>query len=66
MLSKRKVRIVADIERLDNGLQRLRATSEDVAKLQVRLQEEQKEVEKKKVEADALLEHVGKEGAIGM
>jgi hypothetical protein len=65
MLLERRQRILNDVERLENGLIRLRETSKSVAKLQDELVQTQKIVEIKRADAEALLERVGRESAIG-
>ena len=51
-------------ERLATGLVKLRSSAEQVAGMQVQLQEEQVVVEQKKLETDALLVQVGQEAAV--
>lgn len=65
MLAERRARLYNDIERLENGLTKLRETSKAVAALQDELTVQQKVVETKKKDADELLARVSKESAVG-
>ncbi|KAK2951927.1 putative Dynein beta chain, ciliary [Blattamonas nauphoetae] len=64
MLESKRNEIEKKIERFDNGLIKLEDTSKQVAELQDRLVREQKVVEQKQQDADALLERVGQETVV--
>ena len=53
--------VIEEIERLENGLTKLRSTTEEVALLEERLKESKVVVEEKREQADALMSRVGAE-----
>ncbi len=59
LLSNRRVKMFANIKRLDTGLDTLQRTNQDVERLQEFLREKKKEVEAKKASTDALLDEMG-------
>jgi dynein heavy chain len=64
MLGKQRKLVLDGVERLESGLIKLQATTEDVEKLKESLKLQQIEVDRKKKAADELLERVGKETLI--
>lgn len=64
MLAKKREEINKNIKRLQSGIEKLKATNEDVAKLEEVLKKQQVEVNLKKQECDKLLEEVAKEKQI--
>lgn len=64
MLVQKRQQNREQIERLENGLIKLQATTDDVEKLKDSLRIQSLEVDRKKAAADQLLERVGKETVI--
>ena len=64
LLSRQTELLIGLQDRLATGLIKLRSSAEQVAGMQVKLQEESVVVEQKKLETDELLQQVGRESAI--
>jgi len=64
MLARERERVTTNTERLETGLIKLRESSEQVADMQVKLEEESKVVETKTAETNELIVEVGQESNI--